>query len=149
MEDSGVSPPTNFAIALASAKRDALKRRLEEMTAKERWEFVDSARQQNRWPSTGWLERHRAEKMPDLTRGQYRSLAQSVKRRPGTLVYALVHLVHGNEGLAFIDRDRRILVWFNLETQRNLSCLYLEETVDAFLEQKGDFYWRLPDTELT
>jgi hypothetical protein len=48
----------------------------------------------------------------------------------------------------FIDPERRLLVWFNLDDARNFSCFYLEESVDTFLEQKGDFYWRLPDTEL-
>ncbi len=143
-----MSPPTNFAIALARAARDALARRLEQMSAEERCQLVEAARQEARWPSRQWVESHRAEKMPDLTRAQYVALAQSVKRRPGTHVYALVHIVHGNEGLAFIDPNLRVLVWFNLDDNCNLSCLYLEESVDAFLEQKGDMYWRLPDTEL-
>lgn len=118
------------------------------MTVKERWALVDAARQEDRWPNRRWIESHRAEKMPDLTLGRYVALAQSVKRRPGTQVYALIHIIHGNEGLAFIDPERRLLVWFSLDAHRNFSCFYLEETLDVFLEQKGDLYWRLPDTEL-
>jgi hypothetical protein len=143
-----VSPVTNFGIALLRARREAFARRLDVMAAAERWQLVEEARQEERWPNAAWVKSHRAEKMPDLTAAQYKTLAQSVKRRPGTQVYALIHIIHGNEGLAFIDPERRVLVWFNLDEARNFSCFYLEESVDAFLEQKGDFYWRLPDTEL-
>lgn len=143
-----MSPPTNFGMALLVARRDAFGRRLAEMTAEERWALVDLARQEDRWPNRGWIESHRAEKMPDLNLGQYVALAQSVKRRPGTQVHALIHIIHGNEGLAFIEPERRILVWFSLDAHRNFSCFYLEETLDVFLEQKGDLYWRLPETEL-
>lgn len=119
------------------------------MSPGERWHLVDAARKEEGWPSQWWIESHRAEKMPDLTPDQYVALAQSIKRRPGTHVYAFVHIVHGNEGLAFIDPQRRILVWFNLDESRNFSCFYLEETLENFLKQKGDLYWRLPETELT
>ena len=144
-----MSPATDFGITLVRARREAFARRLDAMTPEERWQLVEQARLEDRWPGSSWIESHRAEKMPDLTPAQYTALARSVKRSPGTEVHAYVHIVHGNEGVAFIDRRRQLLVWFNLETQRNLSCFYLEESVDAFLEQKGDLYWRLPDTELT
>lgn len=143
-----MSPQTNFGFALSVARREAFARRLAEMATEDRWALVDAARQEDRWPNRAWIESHRAEKMPDLTLGQYVALAQSVKRRPGTQVYALIHIIHGNEGLAFIDPEHRLLVWFSLDAHRNFSCFYLEETLDVFLEQKGDFYWRLPDTEL-
>src|SRR5262245_7970150 len=99
------------------------------MPGNERRALIDAARKEDRWPNRGWLESHRAEKMPDLTTPQYVALAQSVKQRPGTHVYALIHIVHGNEGLAFIDPARRLLVWFSLDDHVNLSCFYLEETV--------------------
>ena len=143
-----MSAPTNFGIAFLRAKREAFARRLDEMTPDERWRLVDEARHEERWPYRKWVEDHRAEHMPDLTDSQYTALARSVKRRPGSHVYALIHVIHTNEGLAFIDPERRLLVWFNLEAHRNFSCFYLEESVDAFLGQKGEFYWRLPDTEL-
>jgi len=143
-----VGPVTNFGMALLRARREAFATRLNVMATVERWQLVEDARHEELWPDAGWVERHRAEKMPDLTAAQYKALAQAVKRRPGTQVYAYVHLIHGNEGLAFIDPERRLLVWFNLDVNRNFSCFYFEESVDAFLEQKGDFYWRLPDTEL-
>jgi hypothetical protein len=143
-----VSPVTNFGMTLLRARREAFAARLDAMAAAERWQLVEDARPEELWPDAAWVERHRAEKMPDLRVAQYKALAQSVKRRPGTQVYAFIHLIHGNEGLAFIDPERRLLVWFNLDVNRNLSCLYLEESVDAFLELKGDLYWRLPDTEL-
>lgn len=118
------------------------------MSGDDRRALVDAARKEDRWPNRGWLESHRAEKMPDLTTPQYVALAQGVKQRPGTHVYALIHIVHGNEALAFIDPDRRLLVWFSLDDRVNLSCFYLEETLEVFIQQKGDLYWRLPDTEL-
>ena len=143
-----MSRQTNLGMALALARRDAFARRLEAMTSAERWDLVDAARKEVRWPNPGWIESHRSEKMPDLTTSQYQALAQSIKRRPGIHVYAFVHVIHGNEGLAFIDPERRLLVWYSLDDQVNMSCFYLEETVEAFLAQKGDLYWRLPDTEL-
>jgi hypothetical protein len=143
-----VARPTNFGLAFAEARRRTFASRLEAMGTQERWDLVDSARKEESWPDSAWLESHCAEKMPDLTPTQYVALTQSVKRRPGTQVYALIHSIHGNEGLAFIDPDRRVLVWFNLDDQVNLSCFYLEETLDAFLRPKGDLYWRLADTEL-
>jgi hypothetical protein len=136
-------------MALVRARREAFALELEAMSPQERWKLVDIARHDDRWPDPGWLARHCSEKMPDLTSGQYLALAQSIKRRPGTQIYAFIHSSHGNAGLAFVDPDRRILVWYSVDDRVNLSCFYLEETVEAFLRPKGDLYWRLPDTELS
>lgn len=143
-----MSRQTDLGAALVLARREAFARRLDDMSPEERWELVDAARKEMRWPNPRWVESHRSEKMPDLTVTQYQALAQAIKRRPGTHVYAFIHIVHGNEGLAFIDPERRLLVWFSLDDHVNMSCFYLEETLEAFLDQKGDLYWRLPDTEL-
>lgn len=140
---------TNFGLALVRARRTAFAHELEAMSAQERWDLVDRARHEARWPDRDWIASHCAEKMPDLTPSQYVALAQAVKRQPGTNVYAYVHSVHGNAGFAFIDPQRRILVWFSLDHERNLSCFYLDETLEAFLRLKGDLYWRLADTELS
>jgi len=144
-----VSPQTNFGMALARARREAFARELEAMTPRDRWSLVDQARHDDRWPNPGWIARHCGEKMPDLTSSQYVALAQAIKRRPGTHVYAFIHSSHGNSGFAFIDPERRVLVWYSLDDHLNLSCFYLEETVEAFLRPKGDLYWRLPDSELS
>lgn len=119
------------------------------MTPEGRWLLVEAARQETRWPSPSWLKGHAAEHSPDRTASQYAGWAQAIKRRPGTQVYALVHPVHGNDAIAFIDPQDRVLVWFSLEENVNLSCFYIDLPVVDYLVQQGDAYWRLPDTELT
>jgi hypothetical protein len=144
-----VSQTTDFAQQLLTARCEALKQRLDALTPEDRWALVDAARSENRWPSDQWLRDHAAEHSPERTPEQYRAWAQAIKRRPGTQVYALIHIIHGNEALAFIDPRERSLVWFDLDSDRNLSCFYIEETFAIFLAHKGTLYWRLPDVELT
>lgn len=119
------------------------------MTPEARWALIDLARQQTTWPSISWLRLHVAEHASGRNETQYIAWAQSIKRRPGTQVYALVHPLHGTEALAFIDPKERVLVWFDLERNANLSCFYLDLPLPDYLAERSDTQWRLPDTELT
>lgn len=143
-----MSPPGDLASALLAARRKAYAERLEGMNPEDRWNLVDRARAETKWPNQAWLQDHAMRKGAGRTVAQYREWTQAIKRRPGTLVYAIIHVVHGNEGLAFIDPRERSLVWYHLEWAANLSCLYIEESLDDFIASKGELYWRLPDTEL-
>ncbi len=135
--------------ALLVAKRKILRERLDAMTTEERRDLVDAARQESRWPPPPWLARHVADHSPERTPHQYAEWAQQIKRRPGTQVYALIHPIHANEALAFIDPTDRVLVWFDLESNLNLSCFYMDEPLQEFLQRQGASYWRLEDTERT
>ena len=146
---------TEIAIALRIAKRDAFKRRLDGMTPADRRVMVEQARREDRWPDDAWLRRHARKMLPPRTPGQYVTWGQLVKRRPRTHVYAFIHLAgpggtgDGHEGLAFIDPTERTLVWFDLETDRNVSIFDLDEPEADFITRKGNMYWRLEDTELS
>jgi hypothetical protein len=136
---------------LTAALRQSLAARLEAMTPGDRRALVDAAREESRWlgePDRSWLHTHARKHGHDRTDEQYRAWGQAIKKRPGTQVYAMIHPIHGTTGLAFIEPTQRVLVWYDLDQGVNRSCFYLDETVEGFLANKGDLYWRLPETEL-
>lgn len=139
---------SDFSAKLAQALLETFAGRLAAMTQEERRNLVDSARRETRWPSRAWLEQHARTHGLGRTPEQYAAWAQTVKVRLTSRVYAMIHVVHGTEALAFIDPVRRELVWFGLEDQVNLSCFALEVTADAFVARTHGLYLRLMDTEL-
>lgn len=135
-------------------RRDRFRARLEAMSIDERRALVDAARRETRWPSRRWLEEHAAKRLPRRTPEQFAQWAQLVKYRPRTRVYAYIAIsdtgpADGKEGLAFIDPKEGSMVWFDVEAGRNLTVVVHDEPVDTFLAEKGAWYWRLADCELT
>jgi len=143
-----VAGQTELGIMLVAAQRAAFAARLGAMTPQEQRDLVDAARRETGWPPGAWLREHARVHGHGRSPEQYAAWAQNIKNRSGTQVYAMIHASRPNEGLAFINPAERSLVWFQLSEHRNFSCFYLDETVDAFVAQKGDLYWRLGDTEL-
>jgi hypothetical protein len=120
------------------------------MTSPKRDALIETARRSARWPDDDWVRRHADDHMPArMSPRQYRDLTQAVKKRPHTIVRAFINDAYsGGTGdlarsLAFIDPDKRMMVWVDVATMNNVTCMYLTTTAEQFLTEKGTRYWEV------
>src|SRR5206468_828591 len=126
---------SEMAFKIREAKRSALVARIRGMPPDERRQLVGEARAEDRWRSKFALAEH-GRKHLGIAPKQYQAWVQNQKKR-GALIYAMILTTPVHDGFAFIDPEKRTLVWFDLEDHRNVSGVYLDETIESFLAEKG------------
>jgi hypothetical protein len=132
--------------ALASAFAEEL----EGLGAEGRMELVNAARRAGGWPSKEYLAGH-AKKWGEGRRPeQYADWAQTVKKRAGIEVYAYIHPVQRNRGLAFVDHREGVVVNYDLDQQMNFDCFVPARPTRLWIADKlaSKLYRRIRDTEL-
>lgn len=132
--------------ALASAFADDL----EALGPEGRMELVNAARRAASWPSDEYLAGHARKWGAGRRPEQYAEWAQLIKRRAGVEVYAYIHPVHQNRGLAFVDHREGAVVNFDLDKQLNFDCFVPARPTRLWLadQVRRGLYRRLRDTEL-
>ncbi len=139
-----------MGLALLRTKKVNFAGRLAAMTEMERRAFVERARQESRWPpQPWWLPTHVTKHGNGRSIPEFCRWVQEVKSRSGVQVFAFVHPIHANEGIAFHDPADNLLVWVNTEDACNVSIVEVDEILKHQLTSEDGQYWRLPDTEIT
>jgi hypothetical protein len=142
MADSNDDVPTRV--------RD-FKRHLEGLGSEGRVDFVDAARRNEDWPEP--QEQYLAGHARKWGRGKrpsdYAQLAYDIKNRPGTQVFAYIHPVKRNRGVAFVDLGADLIVLFDADLARNFDLFSPSSGARRWLKDKttAGTHWRLRDTE--
>ena len=132
---------------LRNAYRDWLHR----LGTEGRADFVDAARRNEDWPepADGYLASHASKWGRGRRPDQYAQWAYELENCPGVQVYAYIHPVHGNRGLAFVDLEQDAIVQFDCERNLNFDCITPPNGARRWVADKEAMgaYWRLKDTE--
>jgi hypothetical protein len=122
---------------------------LDKLTPEARADFVDAARRNEDWPDKAFLVSH-ANKWGEGKRADaYADWAYLIKNRPGVRVYAYIHPVHLNRGLAFVDMDEGWIVQFDADLNQNFECFRPPKGIRPWVADKEALgtHWRLKETE--
>ncbi len=114
-----------------------------------RLDFVDIARRVEDWPDVGFLAAHARKWGVGRQSAPYSQWAYDIKNGPGVHVYAYVHPVHGNRGIAFVDLEQDAVVQVDVDRLLNMDCLTPPNGAQRWVADKVAIgsYWRLSDTE--
>jgi hypothetical protein len=124
---------------------------LEELGADGRGDFVDAARRSEDWPrpQTAYLASH-AQKWGRGRKGaEYAQWAYDIKNAAGVHVYAYIHPVYGNRGLAFVDHAQGAVVLYDCDVPQNRDLFSPPAGFTRWLKDhtEAGTHWRLRDTE--
>lgn len=110
---------------------------------------MDAARRNEDWPDQAYLISHARKWGVGRQADAYAQWAYDTKNRPGTRVYAYIHPVKGNRGLAFVDLDQDVVVQFDCDQNLNFDCLQPSQGTRPWVADKeaSRAMWRLKDTE--
>ena len=80
---------------------------------------------------------------------QYKQWAYDIKNGAGVQVYAYIHPVYGNRGVAFVDTEADAAVQVDCDARLNMDCITPPNGVQRWIADKVAIrtYWRLRDTE--
>ncbi len=116
-----------------------------------RVDFVDAARRSEDWPipTERYLAGHAVKWGRGKTGSQYGQWAYDIKNRAGVHVYAYIHPIHGNRGIAFVDLEQDAIVQFDCDVNQNFDCLTPPSGARRWIADKRALgtHWRLRDTE--
>lgn len=122
---------------------------LERLGPDGRRDFVDIARRIEEWPGEGFVASHARKWGVGRRPAEYLQWAFDIKNGAGVHVYAYIHPVHGNRGLAFVDLHWDAIVQVDYDSQLNMDCLTPPNGAQRWLTDKVALgtHWRLQDTE--
>ncbi len=130
---------------------DDYRRDLDALGAQGRLDFVDIGRRCEDWPQPAdrYLAGHATKWGRGRKAGPYAQWAYDIKNAPGVHVYAYIHPVHRNRGLAFLDPAHDVVVLFDCEASLNRDCFTPSSGARQWVADKTatGTHWRLRDTE--
>lgn len=116
-----------------------------------RTDFVDAARRNEDWPlpQDRYLAGHARKWGHGLRGPDYAQLAYDTKNAPGIQVFAYIHPVWRNRGLAFVDLDADVVVLVDVDENLNRDLFRPVNGARRWLADKtaSGTHWRLRDTE--
>jgi hypothetical protein len=114
-----------------------------------RQDFVDAARRSEDWPPRGYLAAHAGKWGRGLLGPQYAQLAYDIKNAAGVHVYAYIHPIWHNRGLAFVDLERDSIVLFDCAETLNRDLFSPPNGAARWIRNHVHMgtHWRLRDTE--
>ncbi len=116
-----------------------------------RLDFVSAARRGEDWPqpTEPYLASHARKWLPGLKGPQYAQRAYDLKNSPGVHIYAYIHPVHRNRGLAFVDLTQDAIVLFDCDKSLNYDLFSPPNGAKRWLRDHAvtGTHWRLKDTE--
>lgn len=116
-----------------------------------RLDFVDAARRSEDWPSPSeWYLAGHAQKWGRGRRGSgYAQWAYDIKNAAGTQIYAYIHAVYGNRGLAFVDHVQDVIVQYDCQERLNMDLWSPPAGTTRWVTDRtqSGTHWRLRDTE--